>query len=123
MPLVRPMQTHNRRWTTRPLRCDSALLIVCRSEGGTLPAFRPDGDSGARAGERRADGASRAFGDEIRAQRKAQGLSQEQLADLAGMHRAYIGSVERGERNLSLDSIYALAGALRIHVSELFPRR
>ena len=39
------------------------------------------------------------------------------------MHRAYIGSVERGERNLSLDSIYALAGALRIHVSELFPRR
>lgn len=79
-----------------------------------------------RAGERANDvrtARRRAFGDEIRAQRKAQGLSQEQLADLAGMHRTYIGSVERGERNLSLDSIYALASALRIHVSELFPRR
>lgn len=64
----------------------------------------------------------RGFGDEVRAQRKAQGLSQERLADLAGMHRTYIGSVERGERNVSLDSIYALANALRVHVSELFPR-
>ena len=79
-----------------------------------------------RAGERANDvrtARRRALGDEIRAQRKAQGLSQEQLADLAGMHRTYIGSVERGERNLSLDSIYALATALRIHVAELFPRR
>lgn len=65
----------------------------------------------------------RAFGEEVRAQRKAQGLSQEQLADLAGMHRTYIGSVERGERNVSLDAIYALAAALRVHVTELFPRR
>lgn len=73
--------------------------------------------NGVRAARRRA------FGEEVRAQRKAQDLSQEQLADLAGMHRTYIGSVERGERNVSLDSIYALAAALRIHVTELFPRR
>ena len=65
----------------------------------------------------------RAFGEEVRAQRLGQGLSQERLADLAGLHRTYIGSVERGERNVSLDAIGALATALRVHVSELFPRR
>ena len=46
--------------------------------------------------------------------RMGQGLSQEALADLAGIHRTYVGSVERGERNIALDNIHAFADALDI---------
>lgn len=48
------------------------------------------------------------------------GLSQEQLAELADLHRTYVGSVERGERNVSLDAITALAEALGCEVRDLF---
>jgi transcriptional regulator with XRE-family HTH domain len=48
------------------------------------------------------------------------GISQESLADLAGLHRTYVGSVERGERNISIDNIEKLASALKVHVSKLF---
>jgi transcriptional regulator with XRE-family HTH domain len=47
------------------------------------------------------------------------GLSQEALADLAGLHRTYIGSIERGERNISIDNIERLANALDCKVTEL----
>ena len=63
----------------------------------------------------------------LRVMRLAQGLSQEELAHRAGVHRTYLGSVERGERNVSIDSIERLAGALGIDVGELVrlpgPRR
>ena len=56
----------------------------------------------------------------MRRHRSAQGLSQEQLAELAGLHRTYIGSVERGERNVSIDNIEAIANALAVSVRDLF---
>jgi transcriptional regulator with XRE-family HTH domain len=59
------------------------------------------------------------FGSRVRSSRKARGLSQEALADAAGLHRTYIGSVERGERNVSLSNAYALADALGVPVSSL----
>ncbi len=52
--------------------------------------------------------------------RGAAGLSQERLAAAAGLHRTYVGSVDRGERNVSLDNIYALADALEVPVMEFF---
>jgi transcriptional regulator with XRE-family HTH domain len=52
------------------------------------------------------------FGNVVRSHRLALGISQEELADRAGLHRTYIGSIERGERNVSIINIYAIARAL-----------
>jgi transcriptional regulator with XRE-family HTH domain len=51
----------------------------------------------------------RAVGRNLKAYRKARGLSQEDFAELAGVHRTYMGSVERGERNLTLKSVERIA--------------
>ena len=57
--------------------------------------------------------------DNIRALRKARHLSQEELADLSEFHRTYIGSVERGERNVTLSTLEALSLALGISVVDI----
>lgn len=59
------------------------------------------------------------FGSRLRAARHEVGLSQEGLADQAGLHRTYIGSVERGERNISLLNIVAIATELDIDPAQL----
>lgn len=60
------------------------------------------------------------FGSRVRHLRQARGLSQEELADRCRLHRTYIGSVERGERNLGLLNTYAIAKALGASVVDLF---
>jgi len=64
-----------------------------------------------------------AFGDRIRQLRHRKNLSQEQLAELTGFHRTYIGMVERGERNISLSNIAVFADAFEMSISELFDLR
>ena len=59
------------------------------------------------------------FGKRIRQLRTERNLSQEQLAELTGFHRTYIGMVERGERNLSLSNIGVFAKTFDMSVSEL----
>lgn len=61
----------------------------------------------------------RAFGRAVRILRRQRGLSQEALAELSELDRTYVGSVERGERNLSLINITRLAAALGVRASEL----
>ena len=60
------------------------------------------------------------FGVRVRQLRTDRGWSQEAFADLCGLHRTYIGSVERGEQNISLENIQKLAATLGISLAELF---
>lgn len=60
------------------------------------------------------------FGDQVRMLRTERGFSQEKLAELTGLHRNYIGGVERGERNIALLNILRLAKALGVSPSEMF---
>lgn len=64
-------------------------------------------------------GVQRQFGKEIARLRHARGYSQEKLAELAGLHRTYVGGIERGERNVALVNIVRLARALNVAASEL----
>lgn len=61
--------------------------------------------------------------DNIRAYRKVKSLSQEELADMCDMHRTYVGSVEREERNVTLSTLETLAAALGVSVPELLTKR
>ena len=59
------------------------------------------------------------FGKQVRKLRLERGLSQEKLAELANLHRNYVGGVERGERNIAIINIVALAHALRVKPAKL----
>ncbi len=54
------------------------------------------------------------FGQKVRKERTKRGLSQEQLAELAGVHRTYIGMIERAEKNITLETIEKVAEALEL---------
>ena len=62
----------------------------------------------------------RLFGDRLRELRMERRLSQERLAELAGLDRNYIGQIERAERNVALVNIIRIAKALEIEPGELF---
>lgn len=59
------------------------------------------------------------FGQKVRDERLKQNLSQEELAAKAGVHRTYIGMIERAEKNITLSNIYKVAQALKVSISEL----
>jgi transcriptional regulator with XRE-family HTH domain len=63
--------------------------------------------------------ARRIFAENLRKARLAKGLSQEDLAEVAGLHRTYLGSVERSERNVSIDNMERLATAVGVPLPKL----
>jgi len=62
------------------------------------------------------------FGEKVKKARKLKNLTQEELAEKAKLHFTYIGQVERGVRNLSLNNIYKIVKALNVPISEIFPK-
>lgn len=61
------------------------------------------------------------FGRKLRSLRTEQGISQEELAGRANLHRTYVSSVERGERNVTIETIEKLADALNLQMADLMP--
>jgi transcriptional regulator with XRE-family HTH domain len=59
------------------------------------------------------------FGQRVREERMRLGLSQEELANCAGVHRTYIGMIERAEKNITLENIEKIADALNIPLDKL----
>ena len=64
----------------------------------------------------------KAIGKTIRELRKERKLSQEELAYRAGLHRTYIGAIERGERNITVINLYKILRALNINMSYFFKK-
>lgn len=62
------------------------------------------------------------FGNRIKAIRLIKGISQEELASIAGVHRTYVGMIERGEKNITLITMKRFSEALGVHVAELVSR-
>ena len=72
-----------------------------------------------KSGDKNRKSARHILAENLRRLRKDTRLSQESLADLAALHRTFVGSVERAERNVSLDNIERLARALAVSVADL----
>ena len=60
------------------------------------------------------------FGNKVRQERHKRNLSQEELANRAGLHRTYIGMIERAEKNITLENIAKIAHALDLELVDLF---
>lgn len=65
---------------------------------------------------------AKALGQRIRNHRTSKGLSQEKLAELSGCHPTYIGQIERGEKNATIESIEKISAALNLSLSKLFEK-
>ncbi|HCA6557620.1 MAG: XRE family transcriptional regulator [Erysipelotrichia bacterium] len=64
-----------------------------------------------------------ALSENIKRHREEHNLSQENLAELSGLHRTYIGSVERKERNVTLSTLIVIAAALKVSVPDLLRKK
>jgi transcriptional regulator with XRE-family HTH domain len=62
----------------------------------------------------------RVIGQNVRSTRKAQGVSQEALADMAGIDRSHMGFIERGKKDIRISTLVKVAGALNVDPAKLF---
>lgn len=105
------------------------LLIVCRHKNiisDYHPLITSTEDRGQMSGKKlRMPSAElrQILAENIRAYRKSKRMSQEEFAHICNLHRTYVGSVERAERNVSLSTLEILSAALDVSVSELLTKR
>ena len=92
------------------------LLIVCRFK------VVNSGNLAGMTTKNKRESARLRLARNIRAFRHSLGISQEELAELSGLHRTYVGSIERGERNISIDNIERLARALQLDVLDILAK-
>ncbi|MBV9073305.1 MAG: helix-turn-helix transcriptional regulator [Acidobacteria bacterium] len=59
----------------------------------------------------------------LREMRRRRGWSQETMAEKCGLHRTYVGAIERGERNITLDTLHNLANSLGVSAAELISKK
>lgn len=94
--------------------------------GGNLSAdayLRHQGYMGEKQLRKPSRGITQILADNIRTFRQRKNLSQEELADMCGLHRTYVGSVERGERNVTLSTLEVFAAALGVSVRDLLTKK
>src|SRR6266849_953007 len=94
------------------LSVQECLLTALRLECGRICSIHPSLPS-------MANPIARAFGQRVRTLRTKQGISQEELADRCGVHRTYMGRIERGETNITLTNIHKVARGLGVSVASL----
>jgi DNA-binding XRE family transcriptional regulator len=99
----------------------AVCITICYLKSVAIKRWKPE-NSFMASREARLRQALKDLGIIIRRRRGDIGLSQDELGHLCGLHRTYIGSVERGERNLTLDSLIAVSGALQMSPHELLKR-
>jgi transcriptional regulator with XRE-family HTH domain len=63
------------------------------------------------------------FGRNVQRYRKEKGISQEKLAEIAGVHRTYVGMIERAEKNITLRNIEKIANALEVKIKDLLEKQ
>lgn len=88
---------------------------------GTPSLLAFGGATGMESHNRKKTPVRKAFGLKVRMQRYELGFTQEEIAEKADLHPTYLGSVERGERNIALENIVALARALNCSPKDLMP--
>ncbi|HEY7808986.1 MAG TPA: helix-turn-helix transcriptional regulator [Allosphingosinicella sp.] len=76
----------------------------------------------AKGGKKKVGGLQGVIAENVRRRRLAAGLSQEALAEVCGYHRTYVGGIERSERNITIATLEALAGALGVDALALLVR-
>lgn len=104
-------------------RSFSGYALVKRRDSVTSYLYSVDSYGNNWHAARVSEAALKALGEAIRARRgEINGLSQEGLADLAGMHRTYVSEIERGLRNPSFRNLFKIAAALEMPLSELVAR-
>ena len=93
--------------------------LVRSSSRSSDPARKPRAKGPTSIRHRSESGGAAALGNALRTLRHERDLTQEELADLAGLSANYVGDTERGERNVSVRALWQLAGGLGVPASEL----